>query len=363
MPQAKRSSPPAPAPAFVPPYPPSWVDRFSERVDRLPIPWWSFYLILALVLEAIQVAILWREGIFAAYGVHFFQLFFPVNYVLAAFLMHTFDRRAASSLGRFLPALREDARPFEVLHYELTTLPRRPTIVAGLIGLAFGAFSVAALPTGMQDYPMAGMNSTPTAFTFMLITFLPTLWFWFTLIYHTIHQMRSVHRIYSRETAVDLYRLQPFYALAGLAAVTALGFAIYTYPWLADPGTQTGGNPQADFTVLLTLPFYLWPMVIFVWPLWGARRSLARHKEMSLEEVGRRREAITVRFHRRLEREPLSGMDEFNKALATLELEASALDRLPTWPWPRGMFRNLMAAFLLPVFIWLIQYVLQKVLG
>jgi len=364
----RSAKPPAAAPMsteprFVLPYPPSWVNRFTNWVDRLPVPWWSFYLILALVLEAIQVAILWREGIFVDYGVHFFQFFFPVNYVLAAFLMHAFDRRAASSLERFRPALREDARPFEVLRYELTTLPRRPTIVAGLIGLAFGAFSVAALPSGMQDYPMAGMNSTPTAFTFMLITFLPTLWLWFTLIYHTIHQMRSVHRIYSGETAVDLYRLQPFYALAGLAAVTALGFAIYTYPWLADPGTQTGGNAQAGFAVLLTLPFYLWPMAIFVWPLWGAHRGLVRHKEAALEEVGRRREAITVRFHGRLEHEPLSGMDEFNKALATLELEATSLEKVPTWPWPRGMFRNLTAAFLLPVFIWLIQYVLQKVLG
>jgi hypothetical protein len=115
----------------------------------------------------------------------------------------------------------------------------------------------------------------------------------FTLIYHTIHQMRTVHRIYTHETKVDRYRLQPFYALAGLAAVTALGFAIYTYPWLADPGAQSSGNGQTDFAVLLTMPFYLWPLVIFVWPLWGAHRALVRHKEEALEEVGRRRQAIT----------------------------------------------------------------------
>ena len=352
-----------PDPGFLPPYPPSWVDWLTARVDRLPIPWWSFYLIVALVLEGAQVTILWREGVFAAYGVVFFQFFFPVNFVLAAFLMHALDRRAAPSLERFRPALREDARPFETLGYELTTLPRWPAVAAGLTGLAFGAFSVAILPTSMRDYPMAGLNATPTAFAFMLICFLPTLLFWFTLIYHTIHQMRTVHRIYGRETRVDLYQLQPFYSLAGLAAVTALGFAIYTYPWLTDPGVQTGTSAQVDFSLLLTFPFYLWPIVIFVWPLWGAHRALVGHKESALTEVGRRRESITTRFHRRLEREPLSGMDEFNKALATLELETAALEKVPTWPWPRAMFRNLMAAFLLPVFIWLIQYVLQKVLG
>jgi hypothetical protein len=348
---------------FVPPYPPSWVDWLTARVDRLAVPWWSFYLLWALILEVIQITILWRDGLFRSHGVDFFQFFFPVNYVLAAFVMHALDRRAASSLERFRPALRKGARPYESLLFELTTLPRRTTVVAGLIGLAFGAFSVAILPSGLQDYPMAGLNASPTALAFMTFTFVWTLFFWFTLIYHTIHQMRTVHRIYSRETEVDLYRLQPFYALAGLASVTALGFAIYTYPWLADPGVQYSGDGQADLAVLLTMPFYLWPLAIFVWPLWSAHRALARHKEAALEEAGRRRQAITVRFHGRLEHDPLDGMDEFHKALATLDLEAAALEKIPTWPWPRGMFRNLTAAFLLPVFIWLIQYVLQRVLG
>jgi len=110
-------------PQFVPPYPPSWVDRFTDWVDRLPIPWWSFYLIAALLLEVIQVTILWREGIFDTYGVQFLQFFFPVNYVLAVFLMHAFDRRAMTAIERFRPALRPDASPYPRLQYELTTLP------------------------------------------------------------------------------------------------------------------------------------------------------------------------------------------------------------------------------------------------
>ena len=362
---SKRSSPPqTPVPALIPPYPPSWVDRFTDWVDRLPIPWWSFYLVVALLLEVIQVTILWRGGVFDRYGVQFFQFFFPVNYVLAIFLMHAFDRRAQTALERFRPALRPGASPYSSLLYELTTLPPRPTIVAGLIGFAFGAFSVAAGQVGLRDYPMFGLNATPTAFAFMLITFIPTLWFWFTLIYHTIHQMRTVSLIYTRQTQVDLYRLQPVYALAGLTALTALGFAVYTYPWLADPGARPGALPTAySMVVFLTLPFYVWPILIFVWPLWGAHRILVERKEVELADVGRRRESITQRFHRRLEREPLSGVDEFHKALATIELESAVLEKIPTWPWPRGMFRNLMAAFLLPVLLWLIQYVLQRLLG
>ena len=49
--------------------------------------------------------------------------------------------------------------------------------------------------------------------------------------------------------------------------------------------------------------------------------------------------------------------------IATGSSKAAALEKIPTWPWPRGMFRNLMAAFLLPVFIRYKQYVLQRLLG
>jgi hypothetical protein len=56
-------------------------------------------------------------------------------------------------------------------------------------------------------------------------------------------------------------------------------------------------------------------------------------------------------------------MEGLNKVLATLELEANGLEKVPTWSWPRGMFRNQMEAFLLPVLIWLIQFVLGRLLG
>jgi hypothetical protein len=345
------------------PYPPSWIDRFTGWVDRLPVPWWAFYAGAAVLAEAIQIFVLAKEGIFAAYGPRFFQFFFPVNFVLAAFLMHAFDRQALTALERFRPALRSDALPYKQLLYELTTLPARPALAAGLAGLAFGALSVVGTGSSLAEYPMDGMNTTPAALRLVMLFFILTLWFWFTLIFHSIYQLRQVHRIYTRYTQVDLYQLQPYYGLAGLAAVTALGAAVYTYPWLADPGLQGGSAPGMLAGILLTLPFYAWPILVFILPLWGAHRILVERKAQAQADVGRRRHALLERFHHSLEQENLSGIDGLNKALATLELEAAGLEKVPTWPWPRGMFRNLLGAFLLPVLIWLIQFVLGRLLG
>lgn len=56
-------------------------------------------------------------------------------------------------------------------------------------------------------------------------------------------------------------------------------------------------------------------------------------------------------------------MDTMNKAMASLEIERAALVRVPTWPWDPGTLRTVIAALLLPIIIWLIQYGLERLMG
>lgn len=353
---------PAPLEAgFVPPYRPSWVDRFTDWVERLPVPWWAFYLIIGLLLEGIQIYILSSGEVFDAYGVHLFQFYFPINYVLALFLMHALDRRSATALERFRPALRPEGRADARLLYELSTLPARPTTAAGLTGLAFGTISLLIFGLNMREYPMFGMNSTPAGYAFAGITFLPTLWFWFTLIYHTIHQLRTVRRIYAQETRVDLYRLRPIYALAELTALAAAGFAIYTYPWLEDLFNAASTLDPA--VIVLNLPFFAWPLVVFLWPLWGAHRTLVDLKEAALAETAIRSRSVAALLHERIDQRQLAGIDEVHKAITALEFETARLLKIPTWPWHPGTFRGLLAAVFLPLLVWTVQNVLQRLLA
>ena len=345
---------------FVPPYPPSWVDRFTDSLERLPVPWWLGYLLAGLLMEGIQIYILWSGGVFASFGAHLFQFYFPINYILALFVMHALDRRASTALERFRPALHPDGASEERLLYELTTLPARPTILAGLAGLAFGVVGILGTGASLREYPMFGMNTTPAGYAFAAATFIPTLWVWFTLIYHTIHQLRVVRRIYAKETRVDLYRLRPIYALAELTALAAAGFAVYTYPWLED--LLNAASELSLAVVVLNLPFFAWPIVIFLWPLWGAHRTLVELKEAALTEAATRSKSLAGLLHERIDHGQLARIHEGHKAIMALEAEIARLLKVPTWPWHPGTFRGLLAAVFLPLLLWVVQFGLQRLL-
>ena len=226
--------------------------------------------------------------------------------------------------------------------------------------MAFGLSSVLLMDMNMREYPMFGMNATPAGYRFATASFFPTLWLWFTLVYHTIHQLRTVHRIYAQETTVDLYRLRPIYALAELTAVTAVGFAIYTYPWLAD--LQNASSTLGPAALVLNIPFFAWPIVIFLWPLWGAHRTLVELKEAALGEAATRVKSLAGLLHERIDARQLGGIDEVHKAINALEFETARLLKVPTWPWHPGTFRGLLAAVLLPLLLWVVQFVLQRIL-
>jgi hypothetical protein len=56
-------------------------------------------------------------------------------------------------------------------------------------------------------------------------------------------------------------------------------------------------------------------------------------------------------------------MDDMNKALASLETERNLLTRIPTWAWQPEALRGLVVALVLPLVLWLVQALLQRLLA
>ncbi len=362
---------PSPPVAFIPPYPPSWFDRFTDWVDSFPGPTWGFYLILGVVLTLEITVVHWLQG---AYPVGTFATgHILVGGSLAYFLglMHYTDKAAGSAIVSFRPLLTpaknvsrpstEDLSKFAVLSYRLTTLPRRPTLLVTLGGTAF---AIAAIARDMTSGTVPGYLEASTGSSLstaaVLVVFIAVNMLIFPLAYHTVHQLVWVSRIYNEHARINIYQLQPLYALSLPGTTTALGLIFFVYAlWALTPARGMSNPFQIGFSLVLTAI----AAATFAWPLWGAHRRLVKEKEARLAEASSRFEAATLELHRRLDSGRLVHMDDLNKAVATLEIEQNALRRIPTWPWQPGALRAVVAALLLPVAIWALQTLLGRVFG
>jgi hypothetical protein len=101
----------------------------------------------------------------------------------------------------------------------------------------------------------------------------------------------------------------------------------------------------------------------FLLPLLGMHQRLTSEKARLLTEVN---EAIEIAYHglrREVHSNSLSRVDELDKALSGLFRMREAVGHLSTWPWQPETLRGIVAALILPVVIWLIQFGLQRLLG
>lgn len=360
---------------FVPPYPPSWMDRFTAWVDRLPGPAWAFYLALAIGVGLVESAIQWREGAYPAGTLNPMHVWTGGYFAYILGLMHYLDKSAASALASFRPLLvsdqttgrgsSKDEYTYARLAYELTNLPPRPTLLATLAGASFAIVAHVLLTAGgIAPSYLAGTAGTTLSTAFILAAHFTGNALSGVLAYHTVHQLVLVSRIYTAHAHINIYKIQQLYALSLPCAFTAIGLILMLYVFFA---TSPASAPQAASSrpveIGLSLFFATIAGATFALPLIGAHRRLVAEKNRRLAEVSSRFEAAAEELHRQLDDHRLNQLDSLNKALSGLEIESAALRRIATWPWDPGAVRGLVAALLLPIAVWLLQLVLGRVLG
>jgi uncharacterized membrane protein YidH (DUF202 family) len=343
------------------PYPPSWIDRLTARVERLPMPPWAFYLAVGLVLSLVYLPVLLSLGGSASGG---FPLYAAVLYSLltgmtCAYLpamVHYLDTWAAGALARFRPVLTVDDTGYERLRYQLTTLPARPALVASLLGVLYTVADILTPIFTAGDgatIELSPLTAVFLVFFNVLIYVLAAV-----VVYHTLHQLRMVNDIYTRHTRINIFQQGPLYALSGLTARTAVGLGIPTYLWFQANSLTTMGNSASD--VIQTIFLGIIVVVAFVWPLLGAHRLLEREKQRLLDEAARCVEDAIANLNNHVTTGDLATAKELKEALEGLVIEQGVIDRLRTWPWRTETVRGIGVAFLLPVFIWVVQRVLER---
>lgn len=277
------------------PYAPSWIDRFTAWVARLPGSSWLYYLGIGLVLFLIETVVLWIEGpypIGTFLTIHGFEAG-----VIAFFLavLHYLDDRADAALTTLRPALKASEEEYRRLRYQVTTLPARPTLLASLaILISFVVMEHVvwrSLPSSFD-----ALAASPISWALLYILYRLLWWLFGTFIYHTIHQLRVINRIFTRHTRINLFRMRPLYAFSSVTALTAVSLTVIPYAWMA-----INPAPLTTTTIGIMFPITALALASFVWPLLGIHRLLVEEKERLLGEISLRSEAAMVELLQRID--------------------------------------------------------------
>ncbi len=347
-----------PAASLSRPYAPSWIDRFGGWVDRLPGPPWLFYVGTWAALVVIDTLVRALDG--AADLPPVFVLVYLAAPFYNLWLIHHLDHRARQALDRFRPALRTNEESFAGLCYRLTTMPKGPTLLASTAGASFGLIMLLIVPPAEQAYywgvSVANLMEHRLVIwsTALLIGIVAA-----TLMYHSWHQLRTVSHIYAQYTEVDLFNQRPLYAFSNFSARTAIGALIQTYSWpLAAP--EVLRNPAMASWLI---GYNLVCVLIFIVPLIGIHNLLKEDREERLAQAGHLAKAASQELHRRIRESQMTDMDNLYKTIHSLDLEFQTLRHAPTWPWQPEVPRAVGVALIFPLILWLIQWVLQRMLA
>jgi uncharacterized membrane protein len=272
-------------------------------------------------------------------------------------LIYYFNHLVEKCLQKHRPSLRIGDEQVEQLLINLTTLPTLKTLFAGVLGVAsiFVIERIAGEPyllESIKNYLLSGY-----AFR---ITYIILWWVFGTLIYHTVHQLRLIGRIYSEITVINLFQPKNLYTFSNLIALTAFCIALIPVGFLLANPWVSWNEPVVFGTVLAV---QLVALATFVWPHYGIHRLQVAEKERLLEEVNRRFEAMSRALHQRVDETKLEGAMDVSMTITSLNAELSTIEKIPTWPWQPETLRILITALAFPLGVWLLQVLVGRLMG
>lgn len=344
-------------------YKPSWVDRLTASIDRLPGSAWLFYLVLSAVLVALFVAIQAWQGAYREGGFFAGHIFVAVQPLYGIASIHYLDRVAANALRQFRPAMKGGEPEYKAALYRLTTSPARPMAAAGVLG---AALAVAQLLLSGDPETIASFQkvaTTPISLAAHNVNITVAWVGYAATAYHAYHQLKVIDWLYTSRAMIDPFHPEPLYALSDVTSRMAMLIVAAIYGWVMVSVAGMGGElPTEPLFYLTSASWILMGILIFIWPLWGAHQLLVEAKNRALHGNATGYTTAVDELHRAVTGRALDEVDVWNKALAALDMERNRLDRLATWPWSPGALRNLLVALLVPILIWILQYGLQRLI-
>lgn len=335
------------------PYPPSYMDRLMEASQRLPVPYWLPYLVLFVLLTALNHLLAWADGWLPAFMLDPFLLLWPLWICLPPAIMTHLNSVAKEALASFSPLLQLEPEKLAGLKYGFTTMPQRGVVLSGI------AWSVLFMvPAGISAGAWTRANGAGVAFALFLLLEAAVSFFagGGALVYHSLRQLTLVNRTVKMVGHFNLFRLDPVYAFSRLTARTGVAWMILlTLNLLTVPFEFTGPGTVALYVLDAGLA-----VAAFILPLQFVHQRLRAEKRRLLAELERRFETTLGRFHNSLDEAEMPEMDRFDHALAALNAERDALNKIPTLPWRGATLSAFLSAILLPLVLFVLQTIIAR---
>lgn len=339
------------------PYSPSWLDRLTDLVARLPGPYWLYYLIVGVLFALARTVIAWIDGSYPVgtfFAVHVIDGLIPAYFL---FVMHLLDDLARRAMADFRPRLRSGEPGYEELTHRLTTMPFRTTLVIGILAIAEGAVYIPLLLSPVDIANSFYLTSPAATVADTALSLLAGL-FMITFGFHTLRQLWLISRIYTQHTNVSIFDTGGLYALSRVTAVTSVALLFFTYIYFALYITNGSINSVINGVVVAIIVFGA--LLAFVVPLWGAHRLLQRAKNARQSEISHRMEVVADALHGRADAAKYSEVGDIKSTLDALIVERGVVARASTWPWEPDALRGVLTAVLLPILIWIVTRILER---
>ena len=334
------------------PYAPSFIDRFTDFVQRQPLPYWLTYLLLFLLESAVLHVFSWVDGWLPAYSLGPILFLFPLWLWGSLAIITYLDSLSLRAISEFEPLLQISSETKHRLEYEFTTMPARSVLLSAVAWAVvfvlswFVGFAPAVAVYGLG--PLATRASFIAGFISFSIGSV--------IYYHSVRQLRLVSRTVQMVDQFDLFLLEPAYSFSVLTARTGISWvALLTLSLLTFP-LEVGGITEISYLILQVAL----ALGAFLLPLRFVNRRLVLEKRGQLVELDQRTKAALARLHQRIDENDLSEIPRLNDVLKGLTTEREILERIPTWPWRPGLLAGFLSVIVIPIVLFLLQYGLSE---
>ncbi|UCD98666.1 MAG: hypothetical protein JSV42_17225 [Chloroflexota bacterium] len=330
----------------------SWVDRIQQIAEGFPLAPLGLYVVLAVVILFILHGSQWVSG-----NTEKFLFTLPLTWTAAwtpfmLAMIHILDRVARQSLTQFCPASGLEAEDYERVEYRLITMQSRPVILTQLAGtvIFLGTIWVAPTYSGLVN-----VNPISDAIVYLI--------FWFNIgmllvsMYHHTRQLEMVSNLHQEAASIDIFDTAPIFAFSRLSFWAAVFTVFMILPSIFI-------YQITEENIIFAVPSIVgmgFATLVFFLPLYSLNKRLVNEKSAMLGQVRQRIRDTIHELNQDMDQGDLSHIETQHAQLALLVLEQEYLEKLRTWPWPHGTFARLLGLIALPVLLFILQLLIQRI--